>query len=398
MAGKQATNVVVIDSEAKFDTELKSAEPNQLLVLFFFAKWNPPCAQMSGVLDELAKEHADVKFVKIEAEDQSDVTLRYPDVKTAPTFILLRGGSIVGRQMGADAPSLVSLISTQARVGAASAATDGVPRPPMLAHTHTPAIYAGATSGAATTTSAPAKVAPAKVELKDLTAEDKSRLGTLIRTQPVMLFMKGSPAAPKCGFSRQLCELLKSCNITYGSFDILSDEWVRNSLKAFSNWPTYPQLYINATLVGGLDVVKELHADGGLVSMVPKECIEVDINIRLKQLTTENRVMLFMKGMPDAPQCGFSSKAIKMLRECGASFGYFNILTDERVREGLKTFSKWPTYPQLYVDGKLVGGVDVMTELHADNELAPMLVGSAAATTTSSSSSAAALPTSSSSS
>lgn len=73
-----------------------------------------------------------------------------------------------------------------------------------------------------------------------------------------MLFMKGSPDTPKCGFSRSIVELLRKGGVTFSSFDILTDEEVRAGLKTFSDWPTYPQLYVKGTLVGGLDILREM--------------------------------------------------------------------------------------------------------------------------------------------
>lgn len=73
-----------------------------------------------------------------------------------------------------------------------------------------------------------------------------------------MLFMKGNPTDPKCGFSRQIVALLNEDKIQYGTFDILNDNEVRQGLKQFSNWPTYPQLYVNGSLIGGLDILKEM--------------------------------------------------------------------------------------------------------------------------------------------
>jgi len=71
-----------------------------------------------------------------------------------------------------------------------------------------------------------------------------------------MLFMKGSPTEPKCGFSKKITALLNTNNVEYQSFDILQDEEVRQTLKTFSNWPTYPQLYIKGELIGGIDIVQ----------------------------------------------------------------------------------------------------------------------------------------------
>lgn len=73
-----------------------------------------------------------------------------------------------------------------------------------------------------------------------------------------MLFMKGSPDTPKCGFSRSIVELLRKGGVAFSSFDILTDEEVRAGLKTFSDWPTYPQLYVKGTLVGGLDILREM--------------------------------------------------------------------------------------------------------------------------------------------
>lgn len=79
-----------------------------------------------------------------------------------------------------------------------------------------------------------------------------------------MVFMKGSPEAPRCGFSRKVTEALSSEGISYGSFDILSDESVRQGLKQLSNWPTYPQVYVQGELLGGCDIVLEMHQQGEL--------------------------------------------------------------------------------------------------------------------------------------
>lgn len=83
---------------------------------------------------------------------------------------------------------------------------------------------------------------------------------------PVMLFMKGSPAAPRCGFSRQITEILSENNVPYASFDILTNESVREALKKYSDWPTYPQLYVSGELIGGLDILKEIASSGNLAS------------------------------------------------------------------------------------------------------------------------------------
>jgi monothiol glutaredoxin len=101
--------------------------------------------------------------------------------------------------------------------------------------------------------------------------------------------------------------------------------------------------------------------------------INDDLKQRIEQTVNKDRVMLFMKGSPSMPQCGFSAAVVGVLKEVGVPFGSHNILADPELREGLKEYSSWPTYPQLYVDGKLVGGADIVREMHARGELAPLL-------------------------
>jgi len=98
-----------------------------------------------------------------------------------------------------------------------------------------------------------------------------------------------------------------------------------------------------------------------------------DLRKRIVDTIGRGRVMLFMKGNPAMPQCGFSAAVVGILKETGAKFETYNILADPELREGLKEYSSWPTYPQLYVEGKLVGGADIVRELHAKGELATML-------------------------
>jgi monothiol glutaredoxin len=90
---------------------------------------------------------------------------------------------------------------------------------------------------------------------------------------------------------------------------------------------------------------------------------------RIKQTVESNDVVLFMKGSPEFPQCGFSGRAVQVLQACGAKFASVDVLADPEVREGIKQYSKWPTIPQLYVKGEFVGGSDIMLEMYQNGEL-----------------------------
>jgi len=94
---------------------------------------------------------------------------------------------------------------------------------------------------------------------------------------------------------------------------------------------------------------------------------------RIEELINKNRVMLFMKGNKQMPACGFSNAVVQILKKEGVSFETFNILADPEMRQALKEYSNWPTYPQLYVGGKFVGGCDIVTEMHQSGELASVL-------------------------
>jgi monothiol glutaredoxin len=98
-----------------------------------------------------------------------------------------------------------------------------------------------------------------------------------------------------------------------------------------------------------------------------------NINERITGLISSSPIFLFMKGTPDMPMCGFSANVIGILKHLGANFKTFNILEDNEIREGVKRFANWPTYPQLYVAGKLVGGNDIITELYENGELVEVL-------------------------
>ena len=100
------------------------------------------------------------------------------------------------------------------------------------------------------------------------TGKLEDRLKALINKAKVMVFIKGDRNTPRCGFSKQLIQILNETNIPYETFDILTDEIVRQGLKTFSDWPTYPQVYVNGELQGGLDIVKEMLQSGELQNIL----------------------------------------------------------------------------------------------------------------------------------
>ena len=98
-----------------------------------------------------------------------------------------------------------------------------------------------------------------------------------------------------------------------------------------------------------------------------------DTNARLTEIVNANDVVLFMKGTPLFPQCGFSSRAIAILEHLGVAYDTVDVLQDQAIRQGIKAFSDWPTIPQLYVKGEFVGGSDIMMEMYEAGELQQLM-------------------------
>eukprot|EP00013_Stygamoeba_regulata_P023163 CAMPEP_0177651298 /NCGR_PEP_ID=MMETSP0447-20121125/12464_1 /TAXON_ID=0 /ORGANISM="Stygamoeba regulata, Strain BSH-02190019" /LENGTH=215 /DNA_ID=CAMNT_0019154351 /DNA_START=54 /DNA_END=697 /DNA_ORIENTATION=- len=191
---------------------------NPLAVIIFSAAWSQPAQQVVSVCEQLQKRHTNIAFAQVLPEEAEEVSAEF-SISSVPTLVFLRNATRVDVVVGADIP----LISR--KVGAFS----------------TTSTESGAAS--------------------------EERLKSLINQTPVVLFMKGSPEEPRCGFSRKIVDLLKGDGISFSHFDILSDNAVREGLKKYSNWPTYPQLYIQGKLVGGLDICKELSEEGELKDM-----------------------------------------------------------------------------------------------------------------------------------
>lgn len=94
---------------------------------------------------------------------------------------------------------------------------------------------------------------------------------------------------------------------------------------------------------------------------------------RIKQQLAENKIIIYMKGSPEAPQCGFSSQATQALMACGREFAYVDILQNQDIRSELPKYANWPTFPQLWVNGELIGGCDIIMEMAQNGELASVI-------------------------
>lgn len=99
----------------------------------------------------------------------------------------------------------------------------------------------------------------------------------------------------------------------------------------------------------------------------------MSIQDKIKAQVAAHPIILFMKGNKELPMCGFSARAVNILKSCGANFETIDVLQDEEIRNGIKVFSNWPTIPQLYIKGEFIGGSDIMSEMYEANELQPLI-------------------------
>jgi monothiol glutaredoxin len=103
------------------------------------------------------------------------------------------------------------------------------------------------------------------------------RIQSEIESAPVVLYMKGTPVFPQCGFSAQVVQILSLLGVKFKSFDVLSDDELRQGIKEFSNWPTIPQLYLKGEFVGGCDIVREMYQSGELVELLKEKGVETQV-------------------------------------------------------------------------------------------------------------------------
>ena len=259
--------VTEVTTEADFAHHTSPLPSETLLLIYFHAPWAAPCKQMSTIFATLASTYPattppETVFLSINAEEVAEISENY-DVTQVPYVVLQKDGKTVETVSGADAARLRAAVERHAGKGG-NPGKLGLP--PVQQVTKQPET-AAPTNGASTATNgakslgqyAPSAgdpaTAPAYSSGESNKEELHARLSELVKAAPVMLFMKGTPSAPQCGFSRQTVGILRERSVRYGFFNILADDEVRQGLKEFADWPTFPQLWVDGELVGGLDIV-----------------------------------------------------------------------------------------------------------------------------------------------
>lgn len=205
--------------------------------VLFYVPGDDPSQQLLQLLPLLKQDLPGVSLGSVDASAASSCLKANANVTRCPTVNFLWGSRQVGQLVGSDVPVFVSCLKILA---------------------------------ASTEVTAAAQLQQQLGVALETEEEVHQRLSQLVRRQPVMLFMKGKREAPFCRFSKAMLSLLEEQGVTnFGTFDVFDDPTVREGLKKYSDWPTYPQLYAEGQLIGGVDVVKAMIADGSLRRTLP---------------------------------------------------------------------------------------------------------------------------------
>ncbi|KAJ5887980.1 thioredoxin [Penicillium taxi] len=219
------SKLIEITSKAEFSSHLATLSPSALLVLYFYTPWTAFCTQMSATMSTIALQYPasdppTISFISINAKELLDIAKEH-GVSKAPSVVCLRSDQVLELIRGSDPTKVCDALNRHAGVNVTTVLT-------------IPALKSKESNDAL-----------------------NARLTKLVKAAPVMLFLKGTPDSPMCRFSRRLVRILREHGIDYNYFNVLGDENVREGLKEFGDWPTFPQLWVDGELVGGLDIVRE---------------------------------------------------------------------------------------------------------------------------------------------
>lgn len=213
-----AGQVVEIQSPTQF-TDVMASDLERVSLLYFYAPWADPCHGIKEVLQRLCPRYPNLQILSVEAEAQPEVSENF-EIASVPTFVLLRGHTLLYTLRGANPASLKVVLDHFLADDVASTPETEFEEP------------------------------------EETQKEVEARCRGLMRQNRVMLFIKGTPDAPRCGFSQQTVALLQEEGINFGFYDVMQDDAVREALKGLTHWPTFPQVLVHGELVGGLDILK----------------------------------------------------------------------------------------------------------------------------------------------
>ncbi|CCF56557.1 hypothetical protein KAFR_0B02600 [Kazachstania africana CBS 2517] len=230
-AKAQNMSLLTVDSIPHLEEIIISEEKNKLLVLFFYTPTSESCKQVSRKIREVSVNYTkeSVKFLIINAESSPDLFDLFK-LTSVSSLVLVRNGYVLRKLWGRSLGHFINTVDECAE-----------------------SIFQSASDESYEFNRAIGNEA-CKPELNPALTQ---KLSNLVQAAPAMLFLKGTPSEPYCGYSRQIVKLLRDHNVRFGYFNVLKNDVVRKAMKNYSDWPTFPQLYLNGEFQGGLDIIKE---------------------------------------------------------------------------------------------------------------------------------------------
>ncbi|KAH9467537.1 hypothetical protein Pst134EA_011181 [Puccinia striiformis f. sp. tritici] len=257
------SNYHKLESPTQLQT-LLGADLKRLSVLYFRAEWAEICKTADPFIKSLSQKWKEPLFLEIEAESLPDVAESF-EVSSVPCFVILRGHQLLSRIIGAELPQLEADVEKFVKASQNKqnngkhevlSETTQKPQPP---------------SSVLNVNKLQAGTGPNEDETEE---QLFARCKSIMQQSKVVVFMKGDPRTPQCGFSQQTVKILQDLNIEFTTFDILTDEQVRQGMKKLNSWPTFPQIIIKGELVGGLDILKEMIQNNGKEKTELEELLE----------------------------------------------------------------------------------------------------------------------------
>ena len=195
------------------------------------------------------------------------------------------------------------------------------------------------------------------------------RINGALAKSVVAVFIKGTKKKPFDGYQREAIQILDQSKVRYSIYNVMNDPDLREILKEISRFSSYPQLFIEKKFVGGLNFLRQAQSQGGLASVIPSTEVMLPMREKIQKLIQKGRIMLFIEGTIDFPTEIQSEEIVRLVRDENYKYDKedlhsFDLNQDSEIKPALLDYCRFRVTPQLYVNERLVGGLEVVRELH----------------------------------
>jgi monothiol glutaredoxin len=190
-----------------------------------------------------------------------------------------------------------------------------------------------------------------------------SKISRIVKYAPMIIFIKGNQECPKDEDSRNIWEYMNDLKVKFTTFDVLSNIKIKQWLKFFTHWSTFPQVFVNGKFIGGSNILQKVISKDELLELLPSECVKTSAIEIIMQEWSRNFITVFMKGTPESPKDEYQKILIDALSEHNFKFGYVNVVNNPDLREQVKEYTNWTSYPQIFLDKKFYSGLSDFLDL-----------------------------------